>query len=306
MAVGLAAPSSAMYHLTTHAFFKALLFLGAGSVIHVLHHEQDIWNMGGLRTRMRTTYRTFLIGTLALAGFPLLSGFYSKDSILGAAAQRGTGSVGLFILGSFVAMLTAFYMFRLLFVAFLGAPRSETATHAHESPSVMKWPLVALAMPTVLAGYWGIQALLDHHFNPDQAPHHASWFDEMFAPFGHAPLAALASVGALAFGFSAAFALYRKATTDPLVTRLGSLARSVRHRFYFDEIYDKLIAITHEALARFADWFDRWIVAGAVVKGTSGVTDILGRALRMAQTGNLQTYAFLFALGFALVLLLFL
>jgi NADH-quinone oxidoreductase subunit L len=306
MAVGLAAPSAAMYHLTTHAFFKALLFLGAGAVIHVLHHEQDIWNMGGLRTTMRTTYRTFLIGTLALAGFPLLSGFYSKDSILGAAAQRETGSVGLFFVGSFVAMLTAFYMFRLLFVAFLGAPRSEGATHAHEAPSVMKWPLVALAIPTILAGYWGIQALLDHHFNPAEAPHHGSWLEEMFAPFGHAPLAALASIGALSFGFSAAFAFYRKATNDPLVARLGGLARVIRNRFYFDEIYDKLIAFTHEALARFAACFDRWIVEGAVVKGTSGVTDIVGRALRMAQTGNLQTYAFLFALGVAVVLLLFL
>ena len=306
MAVGLAAFSPAMYHLTTHAFFKALLFLGAGSVIHALHHEQDIWNMGGLRTRMRTTYPTFLIGTLALAGFPLLSGFYSKDSILGAAAQRGTGSVGLFILGSSVAMLTAFYMFRLLFVAFLGAPRSEGASHAHESPSVMKWPLVALAIPTILAGYWGIQAFLDRHFNPAEASHHGSWFEEMFAPFGHAPLAALASVGALAFGFSAAFALYRNATSDPLVARLGGLARAMRNRFYFDELYEKLIAVTHETLARLADWFDRWIIAGAVVKGTSGVTDIFGRALRMAQTGNLQTYAFLFALGVAVVLLLFL
>jgi NADH-quinone oxidoreductase subunit L len=306
MGVGLAAFSSAIYHLTTHAFFKALLFLGAGSVIHVLHHEQNIWEMGGLRTRMPTTYRTFLIGTLALAGFPLLSGFYSKDSILGAAAQRGTGSVGLFILGSLVAMLTAFYMFRLLFVAFLGRARSEIATHAHESPSVMKWPLVVLAVPTVLAGYWGIQAFLDRHFNPAEAADHGSWFEEMFAPFGHAPLAALASLGALAFGFSAALALYRKVDTDPLVERLGALARAMRHRFYFDELYDRLIAVTHEMLARLADWLDRWIIASALVKGTSGITDIFGRTLRMAQTGNLQTYAFLFALGVAVVLWFFL
>jgi NADH-quinone oxidoreductase subunit L len=306
MGVGLAAFSSAMYHLTTHAFFKALLFLAAGSVIHVLHHEQNIWEMGGLRTRMRTTYRTFLVGTLALAGFPLLSGFYSKDSILGAAAQRGTGSVGLFILGSVVAMLTAFYMFRLLFVAFLGVTRSENAAHAHESPGVMKWPLVALAVPTILAGYWGIQPFLDRQFNPGQTADYGSWLEEMFAPFGHAPLAALASLGALAFGFSAALALYRKATIDPLVERLGGLARPMRNRFYFDELYDKLIAITHEMLARVADWFDRWIIASGAIKGISGITDIFGRALRLAQTGNLQTYAFLFALGVAVVLLLFL
>jgi NADH-quinone oxidoreductase subunit L len=306
MAVGLAAPGPAMYHLTTHAFFKALLFLGAGSVIHALHHEQNIWEMGGLRGRMRTTYRTFLIGTLALAGVPLLSGFYSKDSILAAAAARDNGSVGLFILGTVVAMLTTFYMFRLVFVAFLGKPRSENATHAHESPKVMTWPLVLLAAPTIFAGYWGIEAFLDQQFNPGEAAHHGSWLAEMFAPLGHAPLAALASLAALAFGFSAAFALYRNATTDPLVPRFGWLARAMRNRFYIDEVYDKLIAITHEALARLANGFDRWIVAGLGVKGLSGLTDILGRMLRMLQTGNLQTYAFLFVLGIAVVLLIFL
>ena len=305
MAVGLSAPSPAMYHLTTHAFFKALLFLGAGSVIHALHHEQNIWEMGGLRDKMRTTYRTFLLGTLALAGVPLLSGFYSKDSIL-AAALHEHGSTGLFVVGTFVAILTTFYMFRLVFVAFLGKPRSDSASHAHESPSVMTWPLVILAIPTIFAGYWGIEAFLNRVLNPNAAAHHGSWLTEMFAPFGHAPLAALASIAALAFGFSAAFALYRNATTDPIAHKLGALARAMRNRFYFDEIYDKLIAFTHEALARLADWFDRWIVAGLGVKGLSGVTDIFGRSLRMVQTGNLQTYAFLFVLGVAVVLLIFL
>jgi len=306
MAVGLSAPSPAMYHLTTHAFFKALLFLGAGSVIHALHHEQNIWEMGGLRDRMRTTYRTFLLGTLALAGVPLLSGFYSKDSILAAALHEDHGSGGLFVLGAFVAMLTTFYMFRLIFVAFLGAARSDAASHAHESPKVMTWPLIILAVPTIFAGYWGIEAFFSQTLDRSAVAHHGSWLTEMFAPFGHSPLAALASLAALAFGFSAAFAFYRNATTDPLAHRLGALARAMRNRFYFDEIYDKLIAITHEALARLADWFDRWIVAGLGVKGLAGITDIFGRSLRMVQTGNLQTYAFLFVLGVAVVLLIFL
>jgi len=304
MAVGLSAPSPAMYHLTTHAFFKALLFLGAGSVIHALHHEQNIWEMGGLRDKMRTTYRTFLIGTLALAGVPLLSGFYSKDSILAAALDRQNGSGGLFVIGTFVAFLTTFYMFRLVFVVFLGKPRSDAASHAHESPGVMTWPLVILAAPTIFAGYWGIEAFFQQHY--DKVAHHGSWLSEMFAPFGHAPFAALSSIAALAFGFSAAFAFYRNASTDPLAHRLGGLARAMRNRFYFDEIYDKLIAITHEAFARLSDWFDRWIIAGLGVKGLSGVTDIFGRSLRMVQTGNLQTYAFLFVLGVAVVLLIFL
>jgi NADH-quinone oxidoreductase subunit L len=303
MAVGLAAPSPAMYHLTTHAFFKALLFLGAGSVIHSLHHEQNIWEMGGLREKMRTTYRAFLIGTLALAGVPLLSGFYSKDSILAAASHE---SIGLFVLGALVAMLTTFYMFRLVFVAFLGAPRSDAAAHAHESPKVMTLPLIVLAVPSIFAGYWGIEAFLNRSLAPAAAANHGSWLTEMFAPFGHAPLAALFSFAALAFGFSAAFALYRNAKTDPVAANLGLLARAMRNRFYFDEIYEKLIAISHEAIARLANWFDRWIIAGLGVKGLSGITDIFGRSLRMVQTGNLQTYAFLFVLGVAVVLLIFL
>jgi NADH-quinone oxidoreductase subunit L len=306
MAVGLAAPGPAMYHLTTHAFFKALLFLGAGSVIHALHHEQNIWEMGGLRSKMRTTWRTFLLGTFALAGVPLLSGFYSKDSILAAAAERDHGSVGLFILGTVVAMLTTFYMFRLLFVAFLGVPRSENATHAHESPKVMIYPLMLLAVPTIFAGYWGIDGFLERQFKPADAVHHGSWISEMFAPFAHSPLAALASLAALAFGFSAAFALYRRPATDPLVQRLGWLARAMRHRFYFDELYHKLIAVSHETLARLANGIDRWIISGLGVKGTTGLVDIFGRSLRMVQTGSLQTYAFLFVLGVAIVLLIFL
>ena len=142
MAVGLHGPTPAMFHLTTHAFFKALLFLGAGSVILALHHEQDIWKMGGLRKKMPVTFWTFMVGTLALAGVPPFSGFYSKDSILAQAAEH---NLPLFVLGVVVAALTTFYMFRLVFVAFLGAPKSEAAGHAHESPPVMVWPLRILA-----------------------------------------------------------------------------------------------------------------------------------------------------------------
>src|SRR6185503_3470147 len=127
MAVGLSGPTPAMFHLTTHAFFKALLFLGAGSVIHALHHEQDIWKMGALRKRMPVTYWTFLVGTIALAGVWPLSGFFSKDAILAqAVAER---NYGLFAIGWFVAILTAFYMFRLVFVVFFGAEKGEETKH---------------------------------------------------------------------------------------------------------------------------------------------------------------------------------
>src|SRR6266851_8881342 len=134
MGVGLGGPTQAMFHLTTHAFFKALLFLGAGSVIIALHHEQDIWKMGGLRKKMGVTFWTFLAGTLALSGVWPFSGFFSKDAVLAKAAEHNWG---LLVIGLFVAALTAFYMFRLVFVAFLGAPRSEAAGHTQETPPVM-------------------------------------------------------------------------------------------------------------------------------------------------------------------------
>ena len=289
-------PTAAMFHLATHAFFKALLFLGAGSVIYALHHEQNIWKMGGLKKAMPITYWTFLIGTLALCGVPPFSGFFSKDAILAAAAHR---SVGLFLTTAIVAVLTTFYMFRLFFVAFAGPARAE---HAHESPKVMTWPLILLAIPSVLAGVWGIDHLLGKFFN---APEHATGLLESFlAPFGHSPLAAGASLLAVVLGFSLAYTTYRHATTDPLAERLGFLSRAMRQRFYFDEIYNFLIRISHETLARLADFIDRWLIEGFAVRGISGTTDVLGRALRLLQTGNLQTYTFLFAAGVAIVLLM--
>ena len=299
MAVGLHGPTPAMYHLTTHAFFKALLFLGAGSVIHALHHEQDIWKMGGLKQKLPTTYWTFLVGTLALCGVPPFSGFYSKDSILAAAAEH---NAALFIVAVLVAALTTFYMFRLVFVAFLGVPRDPGVEHAHESPPVMLWPLRLLAVPSALAGLWGLEAFINKAFPGAPEAYALAWYEELLAPFGHAPLAAMFGLFATLIGFSAAYALYAKAAKDPLPEKLGALSRAMRNRFYFDELYTKLIALTHEALSRLAAWIDRWLVAGLLVRGTHGTTEILGRALRLAQTGNLQTYAFIFVASVAVVL----
>ena len=301
MAVGLAAPTPAMYHLATHAFFKALLFLGAGSVIHALHHEQNIWNMGGLSRKMPVTFWTFLCGTLALCGVPPFSGFFSKDEILAQAAHH---SVGLFLVSSVVAFLTTFYMFRLVLVAFAGPARSQSAGAAHESARVMTWPLVALAAPSLLAGFWGIRSFVAKQFDAAATEQAGSWFNEILAPFSQAPLAAMTGLGAIAFGFSLAWAFYAGAERDPLPEKIGALARAMRNRFYFDEIYDALIAGTHEALSRLADWFDRWILAGLIVRGVHGTTELFGRVLRLAQTGSLQTYALLFAAGVAVVLYL--
>ncbi len=150
MAVGLASGEAAMFHLFTHAFFKALLFLGAGSIIIMLHHEQNIWKMGGLAGKLRITFGTFLIGTLALIGCPPFSGFYSKDTILALAHEK---NAAIFYLALFTAFLTAFYMLRLIIVVFFGKPRSDHAAHGKESPFVMTGPLLLLAIPAALAGF---------------------------------------------------------------------------------------------------------------------------------------------------------
>ena len=299
MAVGLHGPTQAMFHLTTHAFFKALLFLGAGSVILAVHHEQDIWKMGGLRTKMPVTFWTFMVGTLALAGVPPFSGFYSKDGILAQAAQH---SLPLFVVGAVVAALTTFYMFRLVFVAFLGKSRSEAAGHAQESPPVMVWPLRILAFFSVVGGLIGIEELYGTQLATEHTEHAVSFGQQLIGPFIHAPLAVGVGLLAVVIGYAAAYALYAKAAKDPLPEKLGALSRAMRNRFYFDELYQATVIRFHDFLAAAADWFDRCVIAGVGVRGTHGTTELAGRALRLLQTGNLQTYAFIFALGVALVL----
>jgi len=302
MAVGLQGPTPAMFHLTTHAFFKALLFLGAGSVIIALHHEQDIWNMGGLRKKMPVTFWTFIVGTLALAGVWPLSGFFSKDAILAQAAAGQKWA--LFALGVTVAALTSFYMFRLVFVAFGGSGRSEAAGHAQESPGVVTWPLRLLAVFSIIGGFIYIENTFGRHFLKDEGLHAMNVLEQLVYPFKHAPVPALLGLTAAAAGFFLALRLYSGAVKDPLPEKLGSLARAMRNRFYWDEIYQATVIYMHDFISAVCDWIDRWLIAGLAVRGTHGATEILGRALRLAQTGNLQTYAFLFALGVALVLYL--
>jgi NADH-quinone oxidoreductase subunit L len=299
MAVGLGGPTPAMFHLTTHAFFKALLFLGAGSVIIALHHDQDIWKMGALRKKMPLTFWTFMTGTLAIAGVPPLSGFYSKDSILAQAAHQHHWP--LFALGVFVAALTTFYMFRLAFVVFFGSVKSDRADHANESPGVMVWPLRILATFSIIGGFIGIELAYARQFEAE-AGHALSFGDKLIEPFVHAPLAAGCSIAALLVGFAAAYALYAKAACDPLPAKLGWLSRAMQNRFYFDELYETTVIRAHDFIATVADWIDRWLVEGFCIGLVRGGTDLTGRALRLVQTGNLQTYAFLFVLGVAVVL----
>jgi NADH-quinone oxidoreductase subunit L len=297
MAVGLAGPTPAMFHLTTHAFFKALLFLGAGSVIHALHEEQDIWKMGGLRSKMAVTFWTFLFGTLALCGVPPFSGFYSKDSILAQALEQR--NYPLFALGVVVAGLTTFYMFRLFYVAFLGKAKTEAAEHAHESPAVMSWPLLVLAVFAVIGGIIGASETYAAQFGEAE---HTSIAQRIVEPFTHSPVAATIGILAVIVGFFAARTLYRNATNDPLPAKLDGFATAMKNRFYFDEIYEATFIRAHDFIAAVMDWIDRWLVDWACIGLVRGGTDFTGRALRLMQTGNLQTYAFLFVLGVAVVL----
>jgi NADH-quinone oxidoreductase subunit L len=338
MAVGLGGPTPAMFHLTMHAFFKALLFLGAGSVIVALHHsprethgagrtgedpefvsrgEQDIWKMGGLRQKMPVTFWTFLFGALALCGVPPFSGFYSKDDILAQAWHAQNHA--LFAVAAFVAILTALYAFRLFHVAFLGTPRSDAAASAHESPRVMLWPLCLLAMFSLMGGVIGIEAIYRSQFTfsdldkmylfftgelytHEHHIEHSSLAQQLFAPFQHAPVAAFGGLIAVVIGFLAARVLYRNATSDPLPARLGALSRAMRNRFYFDELYEATVIRAHDGIAAVADWVDRWLVEWFCIGVVRNGTDLTGRGLRLIQTGNVQTYALLFVLGVAVML----
>jgi NADH-quinone oxidoreductase subunit L len=274
MAVGLASDDAAMFHLFTHAFFKALLFLGAGSVIVMLHHEQNIWNMGGLRRKLPITFVTFAAGALALIGCPPFSGFFSKDAILAIAYQR---NLPIFAVSLFTAFLTAFYVIRMLVIAFFGDPRSESAREGRESPLVMTTPLVVLA---VLATFGGFAFFTQNFLKlPTESTAHA---------FRVVP--ALAII-ALILGIGLAIALYRGRAVEPVKIDL------LRRKFYFDEFYDWLINWTQELLARVAAFIDRWIIDAGAVGGTSRGTWGIGAVLRLIQVGNLQAYAFLFGLG---------
>jgi NADH-quinone oxidoreductase subunit L len=271
MAVGLASGEAAMFHLFTHASFKALLFLGAGSIIYMLHHEQDIWKMGGLSKKLRVTFLTFLVGTLALIGCPPFSGFFSKDAILVLAYERNTP---IFLLGVFVAFLTAFYMTRLLVVVFFGRARTDIARHGSESPVVMTIPLVLLAIPAALSGFGIVARKFLILPNEKQT---------IIVPI-------LAFV-AMVCGIALAVTFYRNKESEPLNLMM------LRNRFYIDEFYAWLIKWTQGLLVRSAAFFDRWIIDGAAVRGSSGTTWGAGYLLRLLQVGNLQAYGFLFGLG---------
>ncbi len=280
-AIGLAAPGAAMFHLFTHAFFKALLFLGAGAIIHALHHEQDIWKMGGLSKKMKVTFFAFTAGYLALIGTPFFSGFFSKDAILHAAWVNH--SYGIFALGLLTAFLTAFYMTRLFVVVFFGEGRTEAAKHGHDGPAAMTLPLVILAILSVIAGYGFVadKALGEHLLHNLHTIHEKG---------GAAIVMTLATL-AFAVGSLGGFLLYKGQAKDPILIPL------FRNKFYFDELYAALIAGTQDLLAGISRFLDQWLIDGVLVRGLSGAAWAVGFTFRFLQMGNLQAYAFIFGFG---------
>ncbi len=296
MAVGCRGPAAAMFHLSTHAFFKALLFLAAGSVIHALHDEQDIWKMGGLAKKIPLTFWTFVIGYLALIGFPGFAGFFSKDVILAVAYQAHPL---FFWVGAFTAFLTAFYMTRLVVVAFFGRARTNAAEHPHESGAVMTVPLIILAVFSAVGGFaLGIEGFyhgwsVDQLRGTGQLP--ASDATPALPVLGLV-LGTLVPLVMVFGGMILAFALYRGRDSDPLHLKV------LANKFYFDEFYDNSLVGGQQLFARFLGWIDDWVLEGAILRGSAYLSAGVGELFKLLQTGSLQTYAFILSIGGALLI----
>jgi len=319
LACGVGAFSAGIFHLLTHAFFKGLLFLGAGSVIHAVSGEQDMQKMGALSGKIRTTYLTMLAATLAIAGIPPLAGFFSKDEILAHAFRANHA---LWLVGWITAGMTAFYMFRLLFLTFKGASRvaPEVERHIHESPSNMTVPLIILAVLSIVGGWIGIGGRFERFLEPVTQAAPAS-------TAGETPEAALmiASVAIALAGIGLAWFLYIKRTElpDKIAASFGGLYRLVYNKYYVDQIYDALfvnrakdLGLTLGAFDRtFIDglgvdgagwltratsvisiYWDKWIIDGSV-NLIANVVRVLSIPVRWLQTGRVSSYAGFIVLG---------
>jgi NADH-quinone oxidoreductase subunit L len=284
VALGASAYSVAIFHLMTHAFFKALLFLGAGSVIIALHHEQDMRRMGGLQRYMPVTYFTVLIGAISSAGIPGFAGFFSKDAIIEAAKHAAIpGGTFAYLCVLVTVFVTAVYTFRMLFMAFHGLPRFDTAHAPHESPAVVTVPLVLLAIPSVLAG-WLIGEFLDVA---------SPW---AFVAHG---LASPPFWLALA-GIVTAYVLYRLRPDLPkrIAMRLGPVYAVVERKYGFDELYAWLFGAGARVVGTGL-WKagDQTFIDGLAVNGSARVVGWFSGVVRLMQTGILNTYAFLMLFG---------
>jgi NADH-quinone oxidoreductase subunit L len=297
LACGVGAFGVAVFHLVTHAFFKALLFLGSGSVIHAMSGEQDMRKMGGLAKKIPVTFVTFVIGTAAIAGIPGLAGFFSKDEIL--ASALGDGRTILFAVGLLTALLTAFYMSRLLFMTFWGHFRGdhETEHHVHESPWTMLFPLCVLALGSIATGYIPIPHFVSSVFHLEEhAEHHYTWLQ-----WGVAPAITVA-------GIALAYYLYviRTQLAETLAVTFAPIRRVLEAKYYFDDVYNwfarRLVVDASSAVLWKA--VDAGIIDGAV-NGSATLVAAVARGLRFVQTGLVRAYA-LVIFGGAVALLSYL
>lgn len=313
LGLGVGAFASGIFHLMTHAFFKALLFLGAGAVIHAMHDEEDIQKMGGLKKYMPITYKTFVIAAIAIAGIPPLSGFFSKDEILWKAFSQG--SPVLWALGAAGAALTAFYMFRLVVLTFEGEPRWKLhdahAGEPHEAPKVMTIPLIILAVLSIVGGFVGVPHVLGgaNHIEHFLDPVFAAANDKIAAaPHGSAATEyALMGISVIVAGAGIYFArlvyLSRKEIAERASTSLSWLYTLLWNKYYVDELFDAAIVTPTVRGSDKLLWriFDVGVIDG-IVNGTAAVTDRLSAVLRRIQFGVVRGYAAVFVLGIIVVL----
>lgn len=305
LGLGVGAYTGSFFHVLTHAFFKALLFLGAGSVIHAMHHEQDMRHMGGLRGKLKVTFATMLIGTIAIAGLPPFSGFFSKDEIL---AHTYAHSPVLWGVGLFTAFLTAFYMFRMMFLTFSGKYRGthHSESHIHESPVSMTLPLVVLAILAAIGGLlnvphvFGGNEWLAHWLSGAGIAQHELTLDHSteYALMGVSVLAALIAV-------LYAYVKYVKNAHVPVPdqTERPILAKLSYHKFYLDEIYDTII---RKPLDAFSVFFYRIIdkkLIDGLVNGLGWTANEGSKGLRLIQSGNVGFYIFMMVFGIVALLL---
>ncbi len=304
MAMGLGAVDASMFHLTTHAFFKALLFLGAGSVIHAVH-TNDIRQMGGLLNKMPITGGTFLIGTLALCGVPPLSGFWSKDGILHLTHAPPGYADGwmITVLPTLTAVLTSYYMFRLVFLTFFGTPRDQHAhDHAHESPVTMWLPMVVLCALAIVGGQLVGSPEVLRSFQTVTRPLGTAAFHPI-----HADLPTIR--GALTIfliGAGAAFVLFHRRWLDPdklkALPGLRALHALFDNRWYVDDLFQWIVDHVQQNVARLCDVFDRWVIIGLLVNGSAWTARASGAVVARVQSGSVRTYALIFLAGVAALL----
>ncbi len=316
LACGAGVFAAGIFHLMTHAFFKSLLFLAAGSVMHAMSGELDMRKMGGLRHKLKITYATFLVGTIAISGIPPLAGFFSKDEILAGAYEGPLGKPVLFWMGTLTAALTAFYMFRGLYMTFFGASRvePEAAHHLHESSSKMTIPLMVLAffsviagwvsMPKALGGSEGFDRYLEPVFNPaTEALRHIPSSEPLLsagALMGFSILAALLGIGIASWWYLKSIEI-----PDQLAERFPDLYRILTHKYYVDEFYNWLIVRPLHIISEKFLWrvVDVGAIDNVMVNGTGESASNLGDLLRRIQSGNISSYATWVLLGAVLWLL---